>query len=107
MSSVRIDDRYDVAGLNASRMSSVRIDYRYVVAGLYGDRMGSVRIDDNSMLCICGQTHKTQKTLKYAFHNSSCDSYRFLRNLHEQIGRNEIKRYVSITAKIVPIVLSR
>ena len=62
MSSVRIDDRYDVAGLYASRMSSVRIDYRYVAAGLYGNRMSSVRVDDNSMLCICGQTHKTQKT---------------------------------------------
>lgn len=83
-------------------MSTVRIDYCYVVAGLYGNRMSSVRIDDNSMLCICGQTHKTQKTEKYAFHHSSRDSYRFLRNLHGQIWRNIIKQYVSIKAKTVP-----
>ncbi len=57
VSTVRIDHRYVVAGLYAGRMSTVRIDHRYVAAGLYGDRMSSVRIDDNSMLCICGQTH--------------------------------------------------
>ena len=80
VSTVGIDYRYDVAGLYASRVSPVRIDYRnvatglyasrvspvriddrYVAAGLYGDRMSSVRIDDHSMLCICGQTQKTQK----------------------------------------------
>ncbi len=54
VSTVRIDDRYDVAGLYASRVSPVRIDDRDVAAGLYGDRMSSVGIDDNSMLCICG-----------------------------------------------------
>ena len=54
MSSVRIDYRYDVTGLYASRVRTVRIDYRYVAAGLNGDRMSSVRIDENSMLCICG-----------------------------------------------------
>jgi hypothetical protein len=29
---------------------------------MYGGGMSTVRIDDNSMLCICGQTHHAQKT---------------------------------------------
>ena len=61
--------------MNGGGMSPIRIDYSCSVAVMYGGGVSTVRIDDNSMLCICGQTHHAQKTEKYASHDDGCDSY--------------------------------
>ena len=51
-------------------VTPIRIDYGGSVPVIYDDGVRTVRIDDNSMLCICGYTHHTQKTKKYASHNN-------------------------------------